>query len=253
MSTTAGTFSLNRGEYGVILHEFGHTLGFMDLYRHGASTNMPVGFYDIMGETIGSNPQDLLTYFITDYINDTNWHTPLEVINKTTNNITLYKPEFKDENEKRAVKIQQYPDSKEYFIVEYHDKKNTYDTYSADMSGIIVYRVNDKNKFDGNNGENDHIFVFRPNETALGEGKGELRKATLNRTRTVLGKDINKSNDGFDNETIYYSNGGNSGIVINVVSQTDNSVTFNITFPEIKGEGTKISPYLIYDVNTFLY
>ncbi len=249
----AGSFSLNRGEYGVIIHEFGHTLGFMDLYKYGTSSNMPVGFYDIMGETIGSNPQDFLTYFITDYRNDTNWHNPLQVINKTTNNITLYKPEFKDENEKRAIKIKQYSDSEEYFIVEYHDKKNTYDTYSADMSGIIVYRVNDRYKFDGSNGEDDHIFVFRPNETALGDGKGELSKATLNSTRTVLGKDIDKNNSEFDNKTIYYSNGANSGIVINVVSQTDNSITFNVTFPQTDGDGTKSNPYLIYDVNTFLY
>ena len=105
----------------------------------------------------------------------------------------------------------------------------------------------------GENGENDHIFVFRPNESALGKGEGDLTKATLNTTRTVLGKEIGKSNDIFDNETIYYSNGSNSGIVVNVISQTDKSVTFNVTFPKIQGEGTQNNPYLIYDVNTFLY
>lgn len=147
---SVGTFSLNRGTYGTIIHEFGHTLGYMDLYRHGGSNNNPVGFYDVMGEVVGSNPQNFLTYFITDYRPDTNWHSPLETITKTTKSITLNKPEFKDRNEKRAIKIVPNSGSKEYFIVEYHEKQNTYDTHRADESGIIVYRVNDNNKFHGN-------------------------------------------------------------------------------------------------------
>lgn len=147
---TASVFSLDRGTYGTIIHEFGHTLGYRDLYRYGALENRPVGFYDIMANSIGSNPQNLLTYFISDYNTDTNWHKPLPIINKTTNNITLYKPEFKDDNEMRAIKIEQNKDSDEYFIIEYHEKQNTYDTYSADKSGIIVYRVNEQYKYYGN-------------------------------------------------------------------------------------------------------
>lgn len=256
----ASVFSLNKGTYGTIIHEFGHTLGYKDLYRYNLQENKPVGFYDIMGNYVGSNPQNLLTYFTSEYMIETNWHKPLETISKTTNNITLFKPEFKDDNEKRAIKIQPQAGSSEYFIIEYHEKQDTYETYSADMSGIIVYRVNDNNKDVGNstsgnsNGTKDHIFVFRPNEQVLGEGKGDLQKATLNNTRPILGKEIGVNNSTlFDNKTIYYADGSNSGIVIEVISQTDKSVTFNITLPEIKGEGTKINPYLIYDVKTFLY
>lgn len=253
---SAGAFSLNRGTYGTILHEFGHTLGYMDLYRH--DTSQPVGFYDIMGNTIGSNPQNLLTYFITDYRAQTNWHQPLPVISQTTSSITLTKPEFKDDNEKRAIKIQQYAGSEEYFIVEYHEKQNTYDSYCADSSGIIIYRVNDKNKYHGNTSGgsqegNDHIFIFRPNETILGAGQGDLRQATLNKNRATLGKEIGKESNTFDNKTIYYSDGSNSGIVIEVTEQTDKSITFNVTFPKVQGEGSKDNPYLIYDVDTFLY
>lgn len=146
---SVGVFSLNRGTYGTIIHEFGHTLGYMDLYRYGDHLSKPVGFYDIMGNTSYSNPGNLLTYFISEYNRETNWHSPLPVINKTTKNITLYKPEFQDENEMRAIKVQQYAGSDEYFVIEYHEKQYTYETYSADLSGIIVYRVNDKNKYKG--------------------------------------------------------------------------------------------------------
>ncbi|MCI8655010.1 MAG: hypothetical protein HFJ48_03945 [Clostridia bacterium] len=255
---TAGVFSLNRGTYGTIIHEFGHTLGYVDLYRFGQSQSKPVGFYDIMGNAIGSNPQNFLTYFTSEYYNETNWHQPLPEINETTQGITLYKPNFIDTNEKRAIKITTHESSEEYFIIEYHEKQNTYDTSAADESGIIIYRVNEKNKFSGNkdggeHGEKDHIFVFRPNETNLGEAKGELSQATLNMKRSHLGKSIGDSNKGFDNQTIYYSDGSNSGIIVDVVEQTNGSVTFNITFPKMQGSGTQSDPYIISNAESFLY
>ncbi len=248
----ASLFSMNRGTYGTIMHEFGHTLGYMDLYRYGEPNSKPVGFYDIMGNTIGSNPQHLLTYFTSEYHPNTTWRNPIPEINKTTNNITLYKPKFIDPNEKRAIKIKTESNNKEYFIVEYHEKQNTYESYSADSSGIIVYRVNDNNKYQGNTGssEYDHIYVFRPNEPSLGESKGDLSKATLNMSRPILGKTSNSTT--FDNQTIFYSNGSNSGIQIEVTNETTESITFNVTFREFVGEGTQDKPYLINDTQTFL-
>ena len=97
---SAALFSLNRGTYGTIIHEFGHTLGFIDQYTYGNSSKKPVGFYDIMGDAVGSNPQNFLTYFISDYNEKTNWHEKLEEISKTTKNITLYKPKFMDRMKK---------------------------------------------------------------------------------------------------------------------------------------------------------
>ncbi len=253
----AGLFSLNRGTYGTIIHEFGHTLGFMDLYRFDKTDSEPVGFYDVMGKTVGSNPQNFLTYFISEYDTSTSWHKPLPVVDKTTENITLYNPEFTDDNEQRAIKIQLDSSSKEFFVVEYHKKQNTYSTHSATESGIIVYRVNDNNKYDGNkvsgdHGEYDHVFVFRPNETQLGAGKGELVNATLNMNRRTLGKDITLT-QGFDNGTIYFADGSNSGLVIEVTGETDDSVTFNIKFPTRLGSGTKTDPYLIDSAESFIY
>lgn len=254
---TAGLFSLDRGTYGTIIHEFGHTLGYRDLYRYDGSTSRPVGFYDVMGNTIGSNPQDLLSYFITEYSPSTAWHAPLPVIKNTTESITLYKPGYTDETEKRAVKVQTDSSSKEIFIIEYHEKKNTYSTYSADESGIIIYRVNDNNKYAGNqdggvNGDRDHVFVFRPGETGLGKGEGNLSKATLNMNRRTFGKDLNTAKDGFDNETIYYADGSNSGLVVTVTGQTATSITFDITFPSFLGSGTKEDPYIIASESSFL-
>lgn len=254
----AGVFSLNRGTYGTIIHEFGHTLGYVDLYRFAPATGSSVGFYDIMGNTVGSNPQNFLTYFISEYYEETNWHTKLPIINQTTENITLNKPQFIDPNEKRAIKVQTDVGNKEYFVIEYHEKQNTYDSYAADESGIIVYRVNENNKFLGNKepgdyGEKEHVFVFRPGETDLGKGEGKLSEATLNSKRPKLGKSMEDTQKGFDNQTIYFSDGSNSGIVIEIVNQTENTITFNVKFPELQGEGTEQNPYIIDSVDSYLY
>jgi len=254
---SASLFSLNRGTYSTIIHEFGHSLGFMDLYRYGSQAK-PLGFYDIMGLSIGSNPQNFLAYNVSEYNAKTNWHSPLPVVKNTTNGITLYKPTFTDKNEKRAIKVLTNESSKEYFVIEYYAKQNTYDTYTPDESGIIVYRVNENNKTSGNtgtttNGESDHLYVFRPNETTLGAGMGDLTKATLNMKRPKLGKKFDLTNMGFDNESIYYADGSNSGIIITVTSETESSINFNIEFPDVLGSGTKENPYVISDVKTFLY
>lgn len=255
---SAGLFSLDRGTYGTIIHEYGHMLGFMDLYRFGDSSSKPVGFYDIMGNAVGSNPQSFLTYFISEYHNTTSWHSKMPEIHETTKNITLYKPKFIDKNEKRAIKVKLDGIDNEFFVIEYHDKVNTYTDYSADLSGIIVYRVNEDNKFTGNTdgsnqGRYDHVYIFRPNETALGAGKGNLSQATLNMTRPKFGKALNLNDTGFDNKAIFFTDGSNSGIQIEVVSETTDSVTFNVIYPSLEGSGVETDPYLIRDVDTYLY
>lgn len=255
---TAGVFSLNRGTYGTIIHEFGHTLGYVDLYRFAPNKGVPVGFYDVMGELIGSNPQNFLTYFISEYYDENNWHTKLPVVSQTTRDITLSKPQFVDPNEKRAIKLQIDEGNKEYFIIEYHEKQLTYDNSCADESGIIIYRVNENNKFSGNkeqgdHGEKDHVFIFRPDETGLGNGEGDLSQATLNCKRSKLGKSREETQNGFDNQTIYYSDGSNSGIIVEVTNQTEDTITFNVTLPEVQGDGTESNPYIIDSVDTYLY
>lgn len=253
----AGLFSLNRGTYSTMMHEYGHTLGFADLYRFDHSGSEPVGFYDMMGSSSGSNPQNFLTYFTSEYSVETAWHAPLETISSSTKNITLQKPKFQDPTEKRAIKLVPNASSKEYFIVEYTSKQSTYSNYTPDSDGLIVYRVNDNNKYNGNkeggdHGELDHIFVFRPKEPYLGAGLGNLTEATLNMKRPVLGKDIEFSST-FDNETIYYSNGSNSGIKITIKSETPDSVTFDVTFPTLDGSGSEADPYIIRTTEEFLY
>lgn len=254
-----GIFSLQNSGYGVIIHELGHILGFTDLYRISDSINTgkPVEYYDVMGRASSSNPQNFLAYFTSEYYAETNWHDPLPVINQTTTSITLSKPNFTNPSEKRAVKIQKSPTDREYFIAEYYEPHDERDGYSGKTKGVIIYRVNENNKTTGNynndvSGQSDHIFIFRPNEPTLGASAGDLEHAALSTARPTLGKPLSNNSD-FDNETIYYADGSNSGLIITVTNQTESTITINITFPDISGSGTIDNPYLISDVTTFLY
>lgn len=253
----AGTFSLNRGDYGTIIHEYGHVLGYRDLYRYGSSASS-VGFFDVMGNVIGSNPQSFLTYFISEFSPNMNWHNKVPVITTSTENITLYKPEYKDPNEQRAIKVDLGGNNKEFFMIEYYDRLNTYDSHRADSSGIIIYRVNENNKYNGNGdgsnqGKNEHIYIFRPGETGLGDSAGSLKEATLNMKRKTYGVELDLNNSNFDSKSIYFSDGTNSGITIEVTNETNNSITFNVKFPEFDGDGSVNNPYLIKDTTSFLY
>lgn len=246
--TKYGTFSLDTGGYGTVAHELGHILGFHDLYRSHTATGKPVGIYDIMGQTTSSNPQNFLAYFISEYRQDTNWHSPLPVITQSTSNLTVTAPRFIDPSEQRAIILQPNTAKNEYFVVEYYAPHDSREGFSGQDQGIIVYRIN--KDYTSNN--DDHVFIFRPEETALGAGQGNIFQAPLNLSRPTLGKALN-SNNNFDNQTIYYSDGSNSGLVVTVTSQTDNSITFDVTFPQIAGDGTASRPYQIASTTDFLY
>ena len=250
---TGGVFSLNRPTYATIIHEYMHTVGFPDLYRY-SSSGLPVGFYDLMASTNSCNPQGLLTILTAGYFN-TNWHNELPEYNVSTANITLKKPEYNDPSENRAIKVISPVNPKEYFIIEYYKQHSSLPT--SDSSGIIIYRVNeayetDGNKLGGTAYEDDYIFIFRPGETTLSAGEGELERATLNLSRKKWGKTFAEVSSGFDNSTVYYSDGSNSGIVIDVTDSGNDYVTFNLTVPSVSGSGTENDPYLISTPEEFM-
>lgn len=239
-----GTFSLDTSGYGTVAHELGHILGFIDLYRPG-NQGEPVKYFDLMGQNSSSNPQSLSAYLVSAYSPSTNWHDPLPVITQTTKSITVTQPQFIEPSELRAVKIQRNASDKEYFIVEYYAPHDARANYAADERGIIIYRIDET-------GNSDRMFVFRPNEPELGAAKGDIAKAPLNLSHPSLGKALS-SDTSFDNETIYYADGTNSGIIITVTDMGESSVTFDVTFPDIAGDGSKQSPYLISSPTNFIY
>ncbi|MGL4106669.1 M6 family metalloprotease domain-containing protein [Clostridium sp. LP20] len=245
-----GVFSKRRTVYGVIVHEFLHVIGLPDLYRVLGDDGDPVGRWSMMA----SNGQQTLNPITSFYQREVlNWGSRLDTLGSGKHTITLQAPKYINPDEKRAIIIKSPLNAKEYFIAEYR-KKEGYDKYTnMDNGGIIVYRINTSiNQYDGNK-EKDFMYVFRPGETGLGLGKGELGKATLSKEsgRTTFGKSTSDSST-FDNDTIHYSNGENSGIVIsNVSSGLGDTITFDVEVPTVEGNGTASNPYIINDPSDF--
>lgn len=250
----AGVFSSSRTSYGVVIHEFLHILGLPDLYRSPQVNGQePVGEWSMLAINGSLFPNSLTAFYQREVLN---WGSKLETIGGGTHTVTLESPKYKDPNEKRAVKIQSPLNSDEYFIVEYRKKDGFDSEIKMDNGGVIVYRINTKvSWWEGNSkGSTDLMYVFRPNETGLGNGGGDLTKATfsLESGRTSFGKTLSSSSTGFDNNSIHYSNGKNSGIVIsNVSSGNNDTITFNVEVPSAVGSGTSSDPYIIDDPSDF--
>lgn len=248
--SAGGIFTLNRSSYGTIVHEYLHTCGMPDLYR-GYAAGEPVGFYDIMAGTESTNPQPFLAILSSEVVN---WKNKLPTIKQSTDSVTITKPTYTSASEKTAVKIISPFSDKEYFIAEYYSMPAFITSVNhAEKDGLFLYRVN-TDRTDGNiNGapgqQNDLIYVFRPGDTTVNEGAGDLKKAVLNTSNASYGVALGEEAGKWDPASLYYSNGSNSGIRIKVLSQTDGSVTFSIKMPEnIQGAGTEDSPYLISSI-----
>lgn len=91
------------------------------------------------------------------------------------------------------------------------------------------------------------IFMcFVQEDTQLNAGGGDLTQAILNKDKPAFGKTLNQTATVWDNETLYFSDGTNSGISIRVTAQDNASITFDVYISEgLKGDGTKANPYQI--------
>ncbi len=242
---TGGTLEnlrLNRAGYGVIHHEFLHTLGLPDLYRGGSDGIDPVGFYDIMAGTYSISPQGMLSLLQREWLN---WGVAIPEVT-TSQSITLHKRTLTDSSEVNSYKIYSPINDNEYFIVEYYKKPaDPYGNHSGRGDGFIIYRVRPELGTNmGSDGSNDFIYVFRPDEESLGAGRGNLKNAVVLPT---VGNSYGKAlgNGNWDNDTIFYSNGQNSGIQLSVTASDADSVTLNVEIPQVAGKGTQDDPFLV--------
>lgn len=217
--------SLGSSEQGVLIHEFMHSIGYPDLYR-SSGTATPVGRWDIMA-SVSPFVQYPLSYLRSAI---SNW---ISIDTVTQSGRYTLKPSGNSDDD-QALILKTPISEKEFFVVEYRKRGNR---YAGELDGIIpgdgliIYRVNTE-ETSNHYGEKDYIYVFRPGETGEGDGNGNLSEAFLSKEsgRTTYGSgDFSKK---ISDKAITYSNGQNSGIVIENVSSAGEEISFDIKFTD---------------------
>lgn len=216
--------------YALASHEFLHTLGAPDLYRTAGEAGDPVGrWWDLM-----AGPNLTASYPLAYTRSELRW-MDIETL-KESGTYTLWPAEGASGN--RAYILKTSRSDSEFFVVEYRKKpenKQDYDYYIPE-SGLIVYRVNNAVDYHTNKEGNNYIYVFRKDTTDLAKAQENAFKATVGgQYRSSLGSsDLNAH---YTSDTIFYSDGSNSGIVIdNVVTKEDGSVSFDVEFPVLSAD-----------------
>lgn len=229
----------------------------------------PLGQWDIMDNTITDLPQNPLYY--TNYTYSP-WAEQLSdplMITKSTQNVELKQLDYTKEGTMAAIiKVDVGINVKaedEYFMVEYR-KRSGWDE-KLPGSGLIVYRINLAANYKNpekaivkycsnrNNGRlthcgnmfgpSDEVYIFRPGITSINAAENGtthdlgLFDAALSSdhgAQNSLGRSLSEV-PGYSSDTladtIYFSDGSNSGIVISNVSDTNgDTITFDVTLPE---------------------
>lgn len=216
--------------YALASHEFLHTLGAPDLYRTAGEAGDPVGrWWDLM-----AGPNLTASYPLAYTRSELRW-MDIETL-KESGTYTLWPAEGASGN--RAYILKTSRSDSEFFVVEYRKKpenKQDYDYYIPE-SGLIVYRVNNAVDYHTNKEGNNYIYVFRKDTKDPAKAQEDESKATVGgQYRKSLGSsDLNAH---YTSDTIFYSDGSNSGIVIdNVVTKEDGSVSFDVEFPVLSAD-----------------
>ena len=215
--------------YALASHEFLHTLGAPDLYRTAGENGYPVGrWWDLMA---GAN--FTASYPLVYTRSKLGW-MQIETLKDST--YTLWPAEGASGS--RAYILKTSRSDSEFFVVEYRKKpenRQDYDYYIPE-SGLIVYRVNNAVDYHTNKEGNNYIYVFRKDTKDPAKAQEDESKATVGgQYRKSLGSsDLNAH---YTSDTIFYSDGSNSGIVIdNVVTKEDGSVSFDVKFPVLSAD-----------------
>jgi len=155
----------NSGNYGVgvLVHEYGHTLGAPDFYTYSSIT--PIGAWEVMANTTNP-PQALSSYIVDTYYN---WISVPEVVKSGTYTLTP----FPANQTGSALKIPSPYATNQYFMVENRQKTTSLTDSTIPGSGLLISRC--VPYLNGNSPNNQNIvpyelYVYRPNGTISTNG-----------------------------------------------------------------------------------
>lgn len=205
---------LKKKDVGVLCHEMNHTLGAPDLYHNDNVT--PIGSWCLMSHD-QNPPQHMCAYVKYKY---NGWIQEIPEITKS--GTYSLNPLVKSTNNCYKISIK---GNDEYLVLEYRKKEGTFEK-SVYGSGVVVYRINEKingnPKVGGYGGENDMIYVFRPNGSLNSEG--DISVAFLS---AQTGRDSFNNNS---NPYCFTSNGNKGNIYIKNITESNGKIIFDVRF-----------------------
>lgn len=248
-----GNYSFNFSDdiaLGVLCHETAHVLGAPDLYHYGATSQnqdiVTVGKWDLM-EIDLDTPQYLLAYMRKNYIGGI---ADSQIGTISENGTYSLKPVTSAGNSDVIAYKIPTSNEEEYFMVEY--RRVTASGYDSMLpgSGLIIYRIREPEDFSNSRGnmdavyrgtgsKADEVYVFRPsiemtgNEIFVTDRYQHSRRdidqaylSPLNPNFSKVGKEV--ASGLYDFETLYYSDGSNSDIIIESLSISEESIEFSV-------------------------
>ena len=247
------TFANDDNSTSLTCHEFGHLLGLPDYYHTSKDSQyLPVYCWDIMHNNFNP-PQRFLAYTQYKYLG----FVSNEMIPEITKSGTYSLSPTCNSKYGDTIAYKVTLSDKESIYMEFRSNTNTESLYdsSLPMSGLVVYRVNNsvsgnENGRHNNSNSPDEVFVYRHkhnsssqsyidyiNENGSSTRNDEIYELTHGALSTSNEADIynhlglleNSSVGRYNQNSIYLSNGTNTGIIINVTNQSDNLITFNIS------------------------
>ena len=233
------TESIRSYGYSVASHEFMHTLGAPDLYRTSLP-GTPVGIWDQMAQ-VSWTAQYPLAYTRKEL----GWLIIPDIT--ASGDYTLAPATATSGN--RAYILKTALSESEYFVVEYRQEKSfgEYDYNIPVRNGLVVYRVNEAVTDHTNKVGDNYMYVFRPGTaedheaatemiTVNGIQRSAVYEAAIGTTsRPSLGS--SDMSAPCTQDTIFYSDGSNSGIVIdNIRFNSDGTATFHAELPTLSEE-----------------
>ncbi|MEG0878927.1 MAG: hypothetical protein RSF00_09680, partial [Oscillospiraceae bacterium] len=200
--------------------------------------------------------QALLQYNIR---NNMGFAPNLKEIKASTKGVKLSAAQYFNSQENTAIIVKSPYKQSEFFVIEMK-KQTGIDSEMLRADGLLTYRIN-ANAMGNGNGPPDFLYVWRPNDSSPTSSLGEHYFPFINpntdisqplRHKTV-GKAYGAEKAGFDADTLFFSDGSNSGIVVDnlVMSPDGQTMTFDVTVPTLGGDGTEASPYLISKAEDF--
>ena len=225
---------LDLQEQGVIAHEFMHSAGFPDLYRYSGTGN-PVGYWDVMASN---------SYFLQYPLSYQRYKMGWVPMNKITASGEYTLDAVSSDSDNILLQIRTPMSDNEFFVIEYRKKVTDapinlgFET-KIPSSGLLIYRVNEGIENLSNAAGEDYIYVFRPGDTSATASEGDILSAAIDPSAGETSYGVSDFSATVSDNTIFYSNGLNSGIVIGDVTYSDDmsSISFRLDLPDYTSLG----------------